>query len=177
MTRDALTGIRIGSTTYLEGRQYQGFPFPQVLLDAPAYRGARVTLDITGHQLTITVANRRGTLVGQLAVRGRALPDSPGAGIAQDFAVKQVVEVSQTLGSSSCTLQRGVAISRQRFSFNDAYRRYRRDPGPLPDDTWESLALSTQSSSVAITSSRRELKPELGAFAPAFAGEWWVPVV
>lgn len=178
MAKDALTGIRIGNTTYQEGRQYRGVQVPQFLLHGPASRGAsRVIFDVTGHQLTITVANQRGTLVGQFAVRGRALPDSPGAGIAQDFAVKRVVEASQTLGSASCTLRRGVATSRQRFSFNDAYRRYRRDPGPLSRDIWESLALSTQSSSAAITSSRRELKPELGAFASAFAGEWWAPVV
>ena len=177
MAKDALTGIRIGNTTYQEGRQYRGFQLPQFLLDKQEYPGARVIFDITGRQLMITVANRQGTLVGQFAARGRALPDSPGAAIARDFVVKQVVEASQTLGSESCRLQRGVAMSRQRFSFNDAYRSYRRDHGPLSQDIWESLALSTQRSSVAITFSRRELKPELGAFASAFAGEWWAPVV
>lgn len=177
MAKDALTGIRIGNTTYQEGRQYRGFQLPLFLLDKQEYPGARVTFDITDRQLTITVANRQGTLVGQFAARGRALPDSAGAAIARDFVVKQVVEASQTLGSASCTLQRGVAMSRQRFSFNDAYRQFSRDPGPLPHSIWGSLALSTQSSSSAITFGRGDLKPELGGFASAFAGEWWAPLI
>ena len=101
MAKDALTGIRIGNTTYQEGRQYRGFQLPLFVLNQQEYPGARLTFDITDRQLTITVANRQGTLVGQFAARGSALPDSPGAAIARDFVVKQVVEASQTLGSAS----------------------------------------------------------------------------
>jgi hypothetical protein len=177
VTKDTLTGIRIGNTTYQEGRHYRGFQFPQFLLDRQPYRGARVMFDITGKQLTITVANRQGTLVGQFAVRGRALASEDRAGIAEDFAVKRVVEASQTLRTSGSTLRRGVAVAQQRFRFNTAYRQWKRSPGPLPRQTWQALALSTQSSSRVITFRTRELKPELGPFAATFAGEWWAPVV
>ena len=177
MSKDPLTGIRIGNSTYEEGRDYRGFRLLQFVLDGQPYRGARVVLDITGKQLTITVANRQGTLVGQLAVRGRALTDPHAAGIAHDFVVQRVVEVSQTLRASGSTMQRGVAVAQQRFGFNTAYRQLRRHPGPLPRESWQSLALSTQRSSSVITFSRRELKPELGPFAAAFAGEWWAPVL
>ncbi len=177
MARDTITGIRIGTTTYREGRQYRNVHLPQFLLQSQPYRGAQVVFDITGNQLTVTVANRKGTLVGQFAARGLAVVGGDTGGIANDFQVRRVAEASQTLRASGSTLQRGVATARQPFSFNTAYRQTKRGSGPLPQERWQSLALSEQSSSSVITFSKRELKPELGPLAPAFAGEWWAAVV
>jgi hypothetical protein len=177
MTKDAITGIRIGGTTYQEGRTYRAFAVPEFLQNTQLSRAARVVLDITGRQLTITVANRQGTLVGQLAVRGRAQVGGAAAGIASDFQVERVVEASQTLGGSGSQLSLAQATARQRFSFNAAYRRATNGSGPLSGDRWRSLAVSQRNSTGAITFTRRELKPQLGPFAEAFAGEWWAPVV
>ena len=177
MARDAITGIRIGGATYREGRVYRGFSVPELLQDTPFRRAARVVLDITGEQLTITVANRKGSLVGQLAVRGRAQLGRAEAGIASDFLVKQVVEASQTLGGAGSRLSLSQATARQRFSFNAAYRSTSGGAGPLSADRWQALAVSQRNSTGVITFTRRELRSELGPFAEAFAGEWWAPVV
>jgi hypothetical protein len=175
MAKDTVTGIRIGNSTYEEGRQYRHFQLPQFLLQPKVYRGARVVFDITGRQLTITVANRHGSEMGQFSARGRAVVAS--GGIAADFRVKQVVEVSQMRTSSGSQMLRGQAEARRPFRFNAAYLQVKDGSGPLPRDTWQSLALSEQNSSSMISFSRRELKPQLGPFAQAFAGEWWAPVV
>jgi hypothetical protein len=175
MVKDTITGIRIGNKTFEEGRQYRRFQLPQFLLQPKVYRGARVVFDITGRQLTITVANRQGTEMGQFSARGRAVGAS--GGIAADFRVKQVVEVSQTRTSSGSQLLRGQGTARQPFRFNAAYHQVKDGSGPLPRNTWQSLTLSEQNSSSMISFNRRERKPQLGPFAQAFAGEWWAPVV
>jgi hypothetical protein len=177
MTRDAITGIRIGDTTYLEGRTYRGFPVPRFLQHTQLNRAARVVFDITGQQLTITVANRKGTLVGQLVVRGRAGVGGATAGIASDFAVKRVVEASQTLQTAGSQLKLAQATARQRFSFNAAYRKVTSGSGSLASDRWQSLAVSQRNSTSVSTFTSRELEPQLGPFAKALSGEWWAPVV
>jgi hypothetical protein len=177
VVKDTMTGIRIGDRTYEEGRQYRGFQLPQFLLQPQVYRGARVVFDITGKQLTITVANRQGTAMGQFAARGSAVGVEASGGIANDFQVKRVVEASQTRSSSGSRLLRGQATARQAFLFNGAYQQVKDGSGPLPQDTWQSLTLSEQNSSSMISFSGRELKPQLGPFAEAFAGAWWAPVV
>lgn len=177
MGRDAITGIRIGDTTYQEGRTYRGFPVPRFLQHSQLNRAARVAFDITGQQLTITVANRKGTLVGQLVVRGRAELGGASAGIASDFEVKRVVEASQTLETAGSQLKLARATARQRFSFNAAYRQVTSSSEPLPGDRWQTLAVSQRNSTSVSTFIGRELKPQLGRFTEAFAGEWWAPVV
>ena len=124
MAQDTITGIRIDGRTYVEGRRYRGFPLPRFLLDQEPSRGSRVTIDITGNQLTISVVRRGGSLVARFVARGRAVGAAGSDGIADDFTVKQVVESSQTQRSSGSDLQLGRATARSRPEI----RRYRQQP-------------------------------------------------
>jgi hypothetical protein len=175
MAKDSITGIRIGKKIFEEGSQYRRFQLPQFLLQPKVYRDARVEFDITGKRLTITVANREGTEIGEFSARGKAVGVS--GGIATDFKVKQVVEVARTRTSSGSRLQRGEGTAGKPFRFNAAYKQVKDGSGPLPSKTWQSLAFSSESSSSSIRFSRRDVEPQRGPFAQASGGEWWAPVL
>jgi hypothetical protein len=149
MAKDTITGISIGGKTSVEGRRY------------------RATFSMTGNQLTISVANRRGSLVGQFVTRGKVTAGSGSRGIADDFLVKQVVESSRSLRRTGGDLMGAKARVQSRFSFNQAYQQVTRWSGPLPAETWRWLSVREQSSSSVITGSHRELGP----FVAALAGE------
>lgn len=174
MATDNITGIRIGDNTYQEGLRYRNVELGLFLLPPQDSSGARVRFDITGRQLTITLANRQGRVMGQFTARGRAVGAEASGGIASDFLVKRVVERLQTRNSSGRQLLRGQATAWRRFSFNAAQEQVNSAAGPLPRDTWRTLVLSDQSSSGATSFSRGELNPQPGS---PFAGDWGAAVV